>query len=218
MMTIRVVIADDHPVVRQGLKTLLAGSPQITVVGEAADGETALELVAILRPDVLVLDVEMPGLNGIEVVERLHSHQLPVRVLIVTAHAHRDYIRRLFMLGVSGYLLKEEAPETIVQAVEAIALNRIGWFSKKAHSPFFDLDMAQPGWETLTYPEYEVLSRVVLGKQNNAIANDLGIGKKAVERHLTSIYRKLGVSSRIEAAVVAARHGLLKNHPPAPDE
>lgn len=125
----RVVLADDHDVVRQGLKRLLDRVPEIEVVGEARNGLQALQSVADLQPDVLLLDIEMPLMDGIEVARRLQEAKIQVRILILSAYDDREYIQALLEIGVSGYLIKGDAPNKIVEAVRGVAKGQEGWVS-----------------------------------------------------------------------------------------
>lgn len=125
----RVVLADDHDVVRQGLKRFLDRAPEIVVVGEASDGLQALNSVKELQPDVLLLDIEMPVMDGIEVARRLKASETQVHILILSAYDDREYIRSLFEVGVDGYLIKGEAPGKIVEAVKRVAQGEQGWVS-----------------------------------------------------------------------------------------
>jgi len=125
----RVVLADDHDVVRQGLKRLLDRVPEIEVVGEARDGVQALQSVEDLQPDVLLLDIEMPRMDGIEVARRLQESKIQVRILILSAYDDHEYIQALLEIGVSGYLVKGDAPNKIVEAVRGVAKGQEGWVS-----------------------------------------------------------------------------------------
>ncbi len=132
MSKIRVVIADDHAIMRVGIRNILARSPAICVVGEASNGAEAIDLVNELVPDVLVLDMEMPVMDGVEVARRLQANQAPVKILVLSAYDDRQYILEMLNMGASGYLIKDEAPEVIVDAVQGIAKGEKGWISRKA--------------------------------------------------------------------------------------
>jgi DNA-binding NarL/FixJ family response regulator len=209
MATIRLIIADDHPILRQGVRTLLEDSRMIEVIGEASTGREALEMVELLCPDVLLLDVEMPDMSGLDVVKQLHQTSSPVRVLILSAYDDIEYIQRLMQYGVAGYLLKDEASKIIVQAVEEIAHGQVGWFSNQINHQWQRFMSHDPAKRLLTDREVQVLRLASQGKTNNGIAYALGISEKTVEKHLDSIYRKLDVRSRTEAAVMAVQGELI---------
>lgn len=132
MEKIRVVIADDHAIMRVGIRNILSRSKDITVVGEASNGAEAITLVDELSPDVLVLDMEMPVMDGVEVARQLRQNNSPVRILVLSAYDDRQYILEMLNLGAAGYLIKDEAPEVIVEAVQSIAHGEKGWISRKA--------------------------------------------------------------------------------------
>ncbi len=129
--SIRVILADDHPVMRAGIRSLLIAKKNIQVVGEASNGQEAVDLVRNLKPDVLVLDIEMPVLDGIEVARLLNKTQGRTNILVLSSYAERDYIRTVLEEGVSGYLIKDEAPGRIVEAVRRVADGEKGWFSER---------------------------------------------------------------------------------------
>jgi two-component system, NarL family, response regulator DegU len=132
MGKIRVVIADDHAIMRVGIRNILSRSNEICVVGEANNGAEAIQLIGDLKPDVLILDMEMPVMDGVEVARRLQANQSPVRILVLSAYDDRQYILEMLNMGASGYLIKDEAPEVIVEAVQGIASGEKGWISRKA--------------------------------------------------------------------------------------
>ncbi len=132
MDKIRVVIADDHAIMRVGIRNILSRSSEICVVGEASNGAEAIQLVGELSPDVLILDMEMPVMDGVEVARRLQTNKSPVRILVLSAYDDRQYILEMLNMGAAGYLIKDEAPEVIVDAVQGIANGEKGWISRKA--------------------------------------------------------------------------------------
>ena len=208
MATIHVILADDHPVVRAGIRTLLDRADDIHVVAETDNGDGVLSLVEEHQPDVLILDIEMPGLSGLEVAQQLQKRQLPTRVLALSAHADIRYIDHILANGAFGYLVKEEAPHMIIAAVRGVAAGEQGWMSRQAAAEMSaQLRRVENGTE-LTPREQGVLKLIAAGKSNQEIALALHISESTVEKHLSSIYAKLGVSSRVEAAVYAIRNDL----------
>jgi DNA-binding NarL/FixJ family response regulator len=209
MAKIRVIVADDHPVAREGLRNLLKQAVDIEVVAEANNGTEVLSLVEELTPEVLLLDMEMPGLTGIEVASRLQAIKSPVRILVLSAHNDKEYIQGLLASGAAGYLTKEEVPQTIVEAVRGVARGEQGWVSRQIAAQMVAWTQEDAKETTLTRREGEVLKLVVEGKTNQEIGIVLGISEKTVEKHLDGVFTKLQVSSRVEAAVMAVREELV---------
>jgi DNA-binding NarL/FixJ family response regulator len=208
MVNTRVVLVDDHPVVRAGIKNLLEQAHDIQVVGEASDGTQAIRLVDELKPDVLLLDMEMPGLSGNEVAQKLQEKGAEVRILALSAHDDKQYIQELLSNGASGYLIKEEVPETIVEAVRGVARGERGWVSRRVAAQMSSwMQDEESSRKGLTTREVQVLHAVVDGKTNQEIGLSLGISEKTVEKHLEGVFHKLEVASRVEAAVRAVREG-----------
>lgn len=210
MTPIRIVIADDHPVARAGVRKYLEKEPDFKVVGEASDGDEAIKLVNDLSPNVLLLDMEMPGMRGTEVARKLQAENSPVRILALSTYDNRQYIMGLLSSGASGYLIKEEVPETIIEAVRGVARGEQGWVSRKVAakmSTWMQSDSTDSS--DLSEREMEVLRLIVAGKTNQEIGLELGISPRTVEKHVDSVYTKLGVSSRVEAAVSAVRDKLI---------
>ena len=212
MANIHVLIADDHPIVCKGIRNILDPAVGITVIGEARSGQEALQMIETLQPDVVLLDMELPDMNGIEVVKQVIEAGLSVRILGLSTYDDNEYISQLISLGASGYLLKDEVPDTIVEAVRGVARGETGWVSRKVAAKLSQiLQDEQVGSTTLTPRELEVLHLVVEGKTNGEIGLNLGISEKTVEKHLDSIFRKMGVVSRVEAAVMAVRGNLFND-------
>ncbi len=210
MPDIRVLIADDHPIVCRGIHNLLEPAVGIKVVGEAHSGAEALELIRSLRPDVVLLDVELTDMSGIDVIKQLNDEQVSVRILGLSSYDDREFISQLLALGASGYLLKDEIPEQIIEAVRGVARGETGWVSRKVAAKLSQiLQKDQDGVADLTRREMDVLRLVVEAKTNGEIGMLLGISEKTVEKHLDTIFRKLGVASRVEAAVLAVRSDLI---------
>ena len=210
MTPIRVVLADDHPVVRTGIRNLLSRSADINVVGEASNGSEALQMCADLKPDVLLLDMEMPGIKGVEVAQKLKNQENEIHILALSAYDDKQYILELLESGASGYLTKEEAPETIIDAIRGVAQGEQGWVSRRVAAQMSVwMREEEPEGSRLTHRELEVLRLVVEGKTNQGIGLNLGISEKTVEKYLEAVFAKLGVTSRVEAAVYAVREGLV---------
>jgi len=212
MSNIRVVLVDDHPIVRAGIRNLLEKAADIRVVGEAHDGVEALEQVKSLRPDVVLLDMEMPGMKGVDVARHLKDAGLSAHILALSAYDDKQYIQGLLAAGAVGYLTKEEVPETIVDAVRGVARGEQGWVSRRVAAQMATWtrgDEIHEAMAVLTARETEVLQWVVAGKTNQEIGLALRISEKTVEKHLDAVFRKLGVASRVEAAVLAVKQGLI---------
>lgn len=210
MNKIRVLMADDHPVVRGGIRTLLETSDLIDVVGEAGSGREALQMVDDLQPDILLLDMEMPDMSGVEVSRQLKKKRAGVKVLVLSAYNDPQYIRSVLSNGAAGYLTKDEAPEFILEAINGVWRGQEGWLSRKVAAQMTIWTREEPEDLGLTPREMQCLRGVVDAKTNQEIGLSLGISDKTVEKHLESIFNKLGVSSRVEAAVLAVREGLFE--------
>lgn len=209
--TIRVLIADDHPVVRAGIISMLRKEPDIHVAGEINDGEQVERLSIEAVPDVLVLDINMPGLDPVGTVRRLEEEYPELRILVLTAYDDEAYVTSLLSAGVAGYLLKEEAPETLIAAIRAVAEGG-SWLSQRIARQLARKAIAQPDTaavEPLTGRESEVLRLLAMGLGNADIAEKLFITKRTVQNHVSSIYGKLALGSRAEAVLYAIRHGLV---------
>jgi len=213
MQAIRVVLADDHPVVRTGIRTFLEQAADIEVLAEAEDGKAALRLAEELEPDVLLLDMELPGITGVEVTRRLQAAGSLVRVLALSAYDDEQYVFGLLDAGAAGYLLKDEALEAIVAAVRGVARGEGGWFSRQVAEKVVAWARgeraAPPGVARLTEREVEVLRLLARGWDNRRIAETLCIGEQTVKNHVSRIYAKLGVESRVEAVIRAISLGLV---------
>jgi len=210
--TIRVVLADDHAVVRKGILEFLEAEDDISVVGEAADGQQALDLVAEHDPDVAVLDIQMPGLSGIEATRRIKAAYPDVRVLVLTAYDDDPYIFALLQAGASGYVLKTADSAELVRAVRTVYQGESALDPAVAHKVVQHLASGRPlgaqtTVEALTERETEILRLVAEGLTNKAVGQALGISDRTVQGHLANIYGKLQVGSRTEAVTEALKQG-----------
>ena len=206
MDKIRIMIADDHPVARAGIRRFLNKATDLEIVAEAADGNQALELASKLAPDVLLLDIELPGMKGIEVARELQATGSHTKILVLSTYDDKQFIFGLLGNGASGYLTKEEVPETILEAVHGVARGEKGWVSRRVAAVMSDWTQTDElSGNNLTRRELDVLKWVVKGKTNQEIGMELGISQKTVEKHLESVFTKLKVTSRVEAAVLAVQ-------------
>lgn len=208
-MKIRVVLAEDHPVVRKGIKDILDSAPDIEVAGEAGDGEEALRMVQEHKPDLLLLDMELPVLDGVEITEKLNQTESGVKILVLSSYSDRGYIQEMISLGVSGYLIKDEVPEYIIKAIRGVTQGEEGWVSREVAALLGEFTRDDQGIDELTPREIEVLQLVVEGQTNREIGFNLDISEKTVEKHLHNVYKKLNVRSRVEAAVLAVDEGMI---------
>ncbi len=206
MDKIRVMLADDHPVTRAGVRKFLSKAADIEVIAEADNGTQALEMAKELLPDVLLLDIELPGIKGIEIARELQATHSPIKILVLSSYDDKQFIFGLLGNGAAGYLTKEEIPETIVEAVRGVARGEKGWVSRRVAaimSAWTQMDDVSS--RNLTPREFDVLKWVTKGKTNQEIGVELGISQKTVEKHLESVFAKLKVTSRVEAAVLAVQ-------------
>jgi DNA-binding NarL/FixJ family response regulator len=210
MQTIRILLAADHPVFRDGLKRLLDADPRLRVVGEAGTGPEAVQRVSELSPDVLLLDLSMPDVDGIEVTRRLAEAGSPTRVVLFTSFSDRERIVQALDAGAIGYLLKDAEPDEIHAAIRAAARGEAPLAPKAAAALLAERTARAPALE-LTAREREVLSLVVAGMANKQIARRLGISEKTVKGHLTNLFQRIGVADRTQAALWAERTGALRD-------
>jgi DNA-binding NarL/FixJ family response regulator len=204
---IRIVIADDHAVVRTGLTQLLATFADVELVGAAVNGEEAVLLCRDREPDVVLMDLEMPVLDGIEATKRIKAEQPETAIVILTSFSDRARILRALDAGAVGYLLKDAEPYEISKAIEAAARGEAPLDPKAAGALLSARRAATPA-EALSEREREVLLMVAEGLPNKVIAQRLSISEKTVKAHLTSVFRQIGVTDRTQAALWAERRGL----------
>ena len=204
---IRVLIVDDHPLVRRGLTSLLSAARGIDVVGAAADGEEAVTWVAQSKPDVVLMDVSMPGMTGMEAARRVLAVNPGTRIVMLTSFSQRDVVVESFDAGAVGYLLKDAEPEELISGIRAAARGDAPVSPKAARELLEDRAHRRP-LDELTQRERDVLALVGKGLSNKQVAWRLGITEKTVKAHLGSVFDRLGVQDRTQAAIWAQKHGL----------
>jgi NarL family two-component system response regulator YdfI len=207
---IRVLIADDHMVVREGLRAILEAAPDLLPVGEATDGAEAVQLVGEKTPDVVLMDLRMPGMDGIEAIRQISAQYPEVQVVILTTYDEDDYIVRGLRAGARGYLLKDSGRKVLFEAIRAAARGESLLPPEVVAKVVANLQSPQAvQTEMLSKRENQVLDLLAQGAPNKEIAIELSISERTVKAHVTSIFNKLGASSRAEAVAIALRSGLL---------
>jgi len=208
---IRILIADDHQLVRQGLVALLAVKPGVAVVGEAADGTEAVELARSLRPDVILLDLVMPGKDGIETTREIKAENAEARILIITSFAEDENVYGAVKAGALGYLLKDSSPQALMRAIYDVYEGRLSLHPDIAIKLMEELNRpsdAPPTEDPLTEREVEVLKLVAKGLSNQEIAEKLVVSERTVGAHVSNILGKLHLANRTQATLYALRTGL----------
>ena len=205
---IRVLIADDHAVVREGLRAFLALQDDVEVVGEAADGEEAVSAVERLTPDVALVDLVMPGVDGIEAIRRMRALKPETRVIVLTSFVDEDKMLPAVRAGAAGYLLKDVQPQELVGAIRTVHGGGTLLHPTVVEELVREVSRA-PTENPLTEREREVLALIARGRANKAIAFELGVAEKTVKTHVSNILGKLNLTDRTQAAVYAVRHGIV---------
>jgi DNA-binding NarL/FixJ family response regulator len=217
---ITTVLADDHPIVRQGLRTLLEGDDGCKIVGEAADGLTALELITRLRPEIAILDIQLPDLNGLEVARRVQRQAPDTRVIILSMHADEPFVLDALRYGVAAYVLKADATTDLIAAVDAAMAGRrflsapLAERAIEAYARGTGVSHPIDRYELLTGREREVLQLAAQGFGNTEIGDRLSISPRTAETHRANLLRKLGLASQTDLVRFALERGLLPEGPP----
>src|SRR5436305_13225725 len=216
-MKIRILLADDHTILRAGLKMMLNAQPDIEVVGEAQDGRQAIQETQRLQPDIVLMDITMPDMNGIEATRQIKKCTPDVRVLILTMHEHDEYVFQALRAGASGYMLKEAADTELISALHIIQSGQF-YLSPMAQSVLVGdylqrvrIGEEKDSYSSLTEREREILKLIAEGYTNNQIAERLVISPKTVDTHRTHVMDKLNLHSRAELLKYAMRRGLLED-------
>ncbi len=198
---VRTVLIDDHPALRAGVRAVLEQTGRIEVVAEASDGERGVEICQRLEPNVVLLDMEMPGMDGIAVAERLRELAVPTRVLAYSAYDDAAYVTAMLQAGAAGYVTKDKPMSLVAEAVEAVARGEGRWFVSITPPDPVDIPISDR--------ELDVVRLMARGRDNNEIADELGISPNTVRNHVSAAYEKLGVSSWRQAVAWAWEHGLV---------
>jgi two-component system response regulator DegU len=220
-VAIKIMIADDHVLLRQGIRNVLELEEDFQVIGEAGDGEQTIAKAIILAPDILLLDINMPRFNGLEVIKKIYEQQQNIKIIVLTMHDDENYVIEVVKAGAVGYLLKDIEPGMLVTAIRTVYAGESFIYPTLAKKLFNELSRQQEKTATvansavkrreegLTYRELEVLQRVCLGLSNQDLAKSLFLSEKTVKNHLTSIFRKIGVNDRTQAVLYAIKHKIV---------
>jgi len=211
--TIALLIADDQPLFRAGLARLLNDDPRVEVVGEAADGEEAVRLAAKLKPDVVLMDLRMPNLDGIEATRLITQADPALKVIVLTTFDTDSQVLRALQAGASGFALKDATPEAIMGAIEAVmAGNRVmaSQIAQQVLDMLTGVKSRKDFYDGLTAREVEILGLMAGGLANKQLAYKLGISEKTVRNHISNMYEKLGIYDRTQAVLYAVRKGLVE--------
>jgi DNA-binding NarL/FixJ family response regulator len=204
---IKLLIVDDHPVVRDGLSGMFSPDPEFDVVGEAGDGAEAVRLAQVLQPDVILMDLRMPGMDGVTAIGELARQRIPARVLVLTTYDTDSLVQSAIAAGATGYLLKDAPRAELLRAVQAAARGQAVLSPSVAAQLMNRVRVPEP--ETLSHREVEVIELIAAGSTNREAAAKLFISEATVKTHLLHIYAKLGVSDRAAAVAEAFNRGLL---------
>ena len=220
-MAIKILIADDHALLRQGIKRVLNFEDDLEVIGEAEDGQEALARTLVLQPDILLLDLNMPGLSGLDVARQLQATKSKTKILVLTIHESDNYVLELLKNGALGYLLKDVEPSMLIKAIHVVNEGNAFVYPKLAERIFGSIsqeddinERAREMWregrsERLTARELDVLSCIAKGFSNQDSAQALFVSEKTVKNHLTNIFRKLNVNDRTQALIYVLKHKIM---------
>lgn len=214
-MVIKIMIADDHSMIREGLKNLLELDGDIQVIAEAVDGEDCLNKLQVVKPDVLLLDINMPKKNGLEVLKSLKSKKSKLKVLVLTVHNEIEYLMKAVDIGVNGYVLKDSESAELKKAIFTVAEGES--YIQPSLIPALNAKMIETNKDaekikSLTKRELDVLKLLAVGMYNKEVGKRLEISERTVKNHVSNIFKKLGVTDRTQAAVFAIRNNLVQIH------
>lgn len=209
---INVMLADDHVLIREGIKQLLEFDGSMKVIAEASDGIECLEKLKNVKPDILLLDINMPNMNGIDVLKKLKEKNDPLKVLILTVHSEVEYLVKAVDIGANGYILKDSGSAELKQAINAV-IDEGSYIQPNLipalNSRLINRDMDKEKLVSLTKREVEILTQVACGMFNKEIAVNLNISERTVKNHISNIFKKIDASDRTQAAVFAIRNNIV---------
>ncbi len=220
MPALRILLADDHPGFRAGLETHLRADDALEIVGIAMDGQQALDLALDLRPDVVVLDMEMPRLSGLDTTQRLTEQAPEIAILMLSAYDDDDYVVGALDAGAAGYLAKDETLGAIAEAIHAVGTGQTGWLSRRIAARFAGRRAVpyRAQYDVLSDREQEVAQQAAQGLTNDEIASELYVSVSTVKKHLNACFAKLSLSSRAQLLVWMWRNGLVEEQNAPPEE
>ena len=212
-MSTKVMLVDDHALIREGIKQLLEFDGSIDVIEQASDGAECLEKLQHVLPDILLLDINMPNVNGIEVLEEIKKKNIPVKVLMLTVHSEVEYLVQAVDIGANGYILKDSGPEELKKAIQSV-MEGDSYIQPSLipslNSRLVNRDIDKEKIAALTKREMEILTQIAGGMFNKEIAMNLNISERTVKNHISNIFKKIDVSDRTQAAVFAIRNNIVK--------
>ncbi|MGB4350935.1 MAG: response regulator transcription factor [Tissierellaceae bacterium] len=217
-MSIRVMIVDDHQLFREGIKSILSATKDILVVSEAADGETAITQAHIHNPDIILLDIVMPHIDGIRTLRRMKDLGIKSRIIILSAHSSKNYIINAIKLGASGYITKDNNSQNLIQVIRRVASGgkylqpSLGMILRQnlGEEEYDDYSEDIKKMELLSRREFEILTLVARGNTNKEIGNKLFISEKTVKNHMTQIFKKIEVEDRVQAVIFAYKNSIIE--------
>ena len=212
-MSIKVIIVDDHAVVRLGLKTLLADEPDIQVIAEAANAEQAVSQIGQYQPDVVVLDIQLPDKSGLEVCQSIHTQHPQIKIVMLTSHTSEDFLNDAIRAGASGYVLKQVGNEELVRAIRATNRGEMAFDTQTTSRMVnrykkMEIAMEDSAFASLSQRELQVMELVAEGKSNKTIGSELNLSEITVRNYVSNILSKMELRNRIEIALYAAQHHL----------
>ena len=213
LMSTKVMLVDDHALIREGIKQLLEFDGSIDVIEQASDGAECLEKLQHVQPDILLLDINMPNVNGIEVLEEIKKKNIPVKVLMLTVHSEVEYLVQAVDIGANGYILKDSGSEELKKAIQSV-MEGDSYIQPSLipslNSRLVNRDIDKEKIAALTKREMEILTQIAGGMFNKEIALNLNISERTVKNHISNIFKKIDVSDRTQAAVFAIRNNIVK--------
>jgi DNA-binding NarL/FixJ family response regulator len=212
-MSIKIVLADDHILIREGIRKLLEFDGSMKVIAEAGDGVECLNILKTVKPDILLLDINMPKMNGIDVLDEMKAQKSEIKVLILTVHNEVDYLLKAIELGAEGYILKDTGFDELKKAINIIADGETYIQPRlipTLNSRLIKYNIDKEKIDKLTNREREILAQIAEGLLNKEIASNLNISERTIKNHISSVFKKLEVSDRTQAAVFAIKNNLVK--------